>query len=196
MKGKDEGEVMLGDIRWGDPVVLPRDRLISVIVYRVLEWSAVSRRSVKLEALHRWRPAYIAWTPGLLPMSRESAFEEALRHLQRFASREGHTDVPELFIEDGYNLGVRVQNARRGGLSHEEAAQLAAIPQWRWLSSEELALVRSYAEREGHTDPPDTYVVNRLALENLVSQVRRQYAVGLIGPEEVRRLVEIPHWHW
>jgi hypothetical protein len=189
-------EIMLGEYYAGSGLILPESRPLLVMIYRVRDWNGVSRRRVAAETLHTWHAADIARTPDLLPLTREYAFEVALGHLQRFASREGHTDVPELFVEQGYNLGVRVQNARRGGLNHEEAAQLAEIPQWRWLSSEELALLRSYAEREGHTDPPDTYVANHLALENLVSQVRRQYASELVSPEEVRRLEEIPHWHW
>lgn len=189
-------EIMLGEYYAGSGVFLPEGRYLLAMIYRVRDWNGVSRRTVAAEALHTWHAADIARTPDLLPMTRKRSFEVALGHLQRFASREGHTDVPELFVEQGCNLGVWVQNTRRGGVNREEAAQLAGIPEWRWLSSEESALLRSYAEREGHTDPPDTYVVNRLALENLVSQVRRQYASGLVSPEEVRRLEEIPHWHW
>lgn len=196
MMGTDVSEVMLGNVQWGSSLFLPRQRLLTVMIHRVRDWSAVSRRTVKLEGLHLWRPALLARTPALLPTSREDAFAEALEHMRRFAARAGHSDVPKMHVEGSYNLGIWVQSARRGGLNLEEATRLATIPEWRWLSPEELALLEAYAEREGHTDPPDTYVVNHLALENLVSQVRRQHRNGLVSPEEARRLEQIPHWHW
>jgi hypothetical protein len=189
-------EMMLGEYYPGSGLILPKGRFCPAMIYRVRDWKGVSRRKADANSLHKWHAADIARALEYLPPTREEAFEKALEHLRRFAARTGHTDVPEMHVEGSYNLGIRVQNARRGGLNLEEATLLAAIPEWRWLSPEELALLEAYAEREGHTDPPDTYVVDRLALENLVSQVRRQHRNGLVNPEEARRLEQVPHWHW
>jgi hypothetical protein len=196
MMGKDEVEVMLGDVYWGNTVYTPKDRLFSVMVHRVRDWSAVSRQSVAMEALHRWRPADLARTPQQLPHTSEQNFQEALGHLRQFVAREGHTDIPESHEEVGYSLGICVQNFRRAAPGQDESARLAAIPEWRWLSSEETELLRAYAKREGHTDPPNTYVVDHLVLENLVRQVRTQRARGLVSHDEVQRLEQTPYRHW
>lgn len=87
-------------------------------------------------------------------------------------------------------------NTRRFPLPSDKAAQLASIPGWRWLSSEDLQSLRSYADRTGHTDPPVTRDFEVGFLENVVRQVRTQYESGLVNPEEVQRLEEVPHWHW
>ncbi len=196
MMGKEEQGIMLGPYFQGSRV-LPQDRFSWVRVYRVTDWSGVSGDNVRLDVLHTWwPPADIAPTPSLLPLTPEQAFQRGLENLRRFAAREGHTDVPLHFKENGQNLGTWVGNTRRFPLPSDEAAQLAAIPGWRWLSSEDLQSLRSYADRTGHTDPPATRDFEVAALENVVRQVRTQYGSGLVSPEEVQRLEEVPHWHW
>ncbi len=196
MMGKDEKRILLGPYYVGSDLVLPHDRSLVVTIYRVTDWSGVSADKVALDVLHQWLPAHIASTASLLPLTREHSFQRSLANLQRFAAREGHTDVPLHFKENGQHLGVWVGNARRFPQSHDKAAQLAAIPGWRWLSSEDLRSLRSYAERQGHTDPPATREFEDAALENVVSQVRTQNRRGLVSLEEIRDLEEVPHWHW
>ncbi len=175
MMGKEQQEVMLGPYYRGTDLVLPQDRSLLVRIYRVIDWSGVSAETVRLDVLHTWwSPADIAPALSLLPPTREQSFQKGLQHLRRYAAREGHTDVPASFKMDGYNLGIWVENMRRYPQPADHAASLVALPGWRWLSSGAVEILKSFAEREGHTDPPPTYVVADMAVENLVQQVRTQ----------------------
>lgn len=197
MMGKEEQEVMLGPYYQGIDLVLPQDRSRLVWIYRVIDWGGVAVEKVHLDVLRKWWPAAdIAPAVSLLPLTPEQAFQQGLQHLRRYAAREGHTDVPSYFETDGYSLGIWVENMRRSPQPGDHAALLMALPGWRWLSSGTVEILRSCSEREGHTDPPDTYVVANVALENLVRQVRTQHARGLVSPDEVQRLERIPYWHW
>jgi hypothetical protein len=196
MMGDEEQGIMLGPYYPGS-LVLPQARSSLVRIYRVTDWSGVSGDQVRIDVLHTWWPAAdIAPTPSLLPLTPEQAYQRGLENLRRFAAREGHTDVPLYFKENGQNLGIWVGNTRRFPLPSDKAAQLASIPGWRWLSSEDLQALRSYADRTGHTDPPVSRDFEAGFLENVVRQVRTQYESGLVNPEEVQRLEEVPHWHW
>ena len=197
LMGKEEHEVMLGPYYPGTDLVLPQDRSLLVRIHRVIDWSGVSAEDVQLDVLHTWwPPADIAPTLSLLPLTPEQSFQKGLHHLRRYAAREGHTDVPPSFKMDGYNLGTWVENMRRYPQPADHAALFVALPGWRWLSCVAVEILKSFAQREGHTDPPATYVAADMAVENLVQQVRTQYARGLVSPEEVQRLEEIPYWHW
>jgi hypothetical protein len=53
-----------------------------------------------------------------------------------FVNREGHTRVPQRFIESGYRLGQWVNIQRtvhaKGKLSPDRATRLEALPGWVW----------------------------------------------------------------
>jgi Helicase associated domain len=121
---------------WQVPIAHPLSRRLQHVrdQYRLGRLSAARRR--ELEAL-----------PGWSASPREDNWQTFIRHLEQFASREGHTRVPAKHREGTppqYPLGRRVAYmrelywlppaaaARRRPLSTAHKAQLEAMPGWSW----------------------------------------------------------------
>jgi len=67
---------------------------------------------------------------------KETAWNETIKLLKQFASREGHTNVPQKHSEDTKRLGIRVsivrQQRRTGKLNAQQIAELESLPGWSW----------------------------------------------------------------
>lgn len=78
----------------------------------------------------------IAARLDLLPPTKEERWEDAFAVLERFVAREGHARVPAEHVEDGFNLGIWLENQRflhtEGHLSQAQASRLEALPGWEW----------------------------------------------------------------
>lgn len=79
----------------------------------------------RLEALPRW-----AWAV------RAEGWDGGFGTLEQFVEREGHAQVPQQHIEDGFRLGAWVANQkvsqRAGRLSEDRRRRLEALPGWAW----------------------------------------------------------------
>jgi hypothetical protein len=155
-------------------------------------------RQARLEALPGWE-----WNP--LDDSWEGAFET----LQRFVQHNGHSRVPQDFVQDGVRLSAwlnRQRMARRKGtLDPQRAARLEALPGWSWdiaaprmLASWEQAFdaLQRFAHRERHTRVPEKHVEGSLRLGAWVSRQRIARSRGRLDPDRQARLEALPGWEW
>jgi superfamily II DNA or RNA helicase len=170
--------------------------------YRLGQWVMVQRafnargqlgadRVTRLEALPSW-----SWN------TRADKWEEGFRHLQRFVGKEGHSLVPQSYVEDDYKLGKWVQKQREDYATErlvlDQMSRLEALPGWIWDPladkwDEAFDLLCGYIEREGHSLVPQSYVEGGLQLGRWVQmqRIRRQ-----LGVDRVTRLEALPGWTW
>ena len=56
--------------------------------------------------------------------------------LKKFVTREGHSRVPQKYVEDGQKLGVWVStqrvDAKAGVMTPERRKRLESLPGWAW----------------------------------------------------------------
>ncbi len=138
----------------------------------------------------------------LLPRSREERFDRSFAALQRFVEREGHAYVPEDHDEGDLSwnwlMNMRYQQVH-GHLRADWAERLEALPGWKWLPGDDINLLRRFAERERHTDVPLDHREEGRAIGIVVQHWREDNARSgnyELRPDIVRRLEQIPHWHW
>lgn len=101
--------------------------------YRLGQWVSVQRakkknllpeRTMLLESMPHWVWSVFA-----------KQWEQGYSYLSEFAAREGHCNVPTLFVTaDGYRLGLWVSNQRKGkdSMPVGRKTRLEAVPCWRW----------------------------------------------------------------
>ena len=121
----------------------------------------------------RERPA------AFIPPSEDEQFDSTVRVLEKFVGREGHAEVPAEHVEEGINLGTWVANMRfmkaNGDFPKGWAARLEQLPGWRWLSGSDLALLKKFALREGHTRVPEDHYEEGRPLGLIVRDWRRDH---------------------
>jgi superfamily II DNA or RNA helicase len=155
-----------------------------------------AERVSRLESMSGW-----TWDPL------EAAWEEGFAHLQSYARREGHTQVPQSYRDrDRFRLGGWVnkqrQSRRQGTLSDERVRRLEGLPGWTWdprdaAWEEGFAHLQSYARREGRTQVPQSYRDrDRFQLGTWVLRQRQARRRGTLANERVRRLESLPGWVW
>jgi superfamily II DNA or RNA helicase len=114
-------------------VKVPNDHIENAV--KLGQWVAWCRSQKETFPLHR--RASLEAIPGWTWKFRAQVSSDLqLEMLQRFAEREGHTNVPLDHIEDGVKLGIWVINQRvkskRENLPPGRKVALEAIPGWRW----------------------------------------------------------------
>jgi hypothetical protein len=121
--------------------------------------------------------------------------------LTAFARGEGHSRVPQDHVEGGVNLGhwVATQRLKKDSLGLERVSQLEAVPGWAWDARvdtfpRKLALLKAYAEREGHARVPQSHVEERVSLGTWVATQRKNR--GSIEPECRAELEAVAGWTW
>ena len=147
-----------------------------------------------LEALPGW-----SWDPA------KDRFEEGVAHLRRFAKKEGHTRVPRDYEEGKFKLGkwvsaLRVKLGAR--LNDEQREALTGISGWSWDPLEDsfqadLARLRRFAEREGHTRIAAQHVdEDGFPLGRWASRRRSQYRRGKLNRVRAEALEALLGWSW
>ena len=153
-----------------------------------------AERISPLEAIPGW-----VWDPW------DANWEVGFSLLERFATREGHTRIPQQRVEDGYRLGawVTTQRAvyRRGQLPAERISPLEALPGWvwdPWDANWEVGFshLERFATREGHTRVPAGYVEDGYRLGQWVKTQCVTYRAGRLSGERAARLKALPGWNW
>jgi superfamily II DNA or RNA helicase len=117
------------------------------------------------------------WEPG----SNRIDVEEAFSRLDAFASREGHVRVPPRHVEQGFKLGSWIAQQRskysNSTLNSQTIARLEQYSTWVWrkhldaIWNENYALLKEYADREGHVRIPRHQIIN--TVHNLRTPLRR-----------------------
>jgi hypothetical protein len=140
---------------------------------------------------------------SLTPPSEDEKFDSHFLLLEQFVAREGHADVPDDHVEEGVHLGYWVANTRyeqaNGGFPKQWAARLEELPGWRWLSGNDLVLLKNFALREGHTRVPEDHYEEGRPLGLIVRDWREFHRKGgnwRLTPEFERRLEAIDGWEW
>jgi hypothetical protein len=128
-------------------------------------------RERQLEVLPGW-----AWD------TRQAWWTEGLAYLQQFVERNGHAQVSQTHLEEGYPLGqwaaVQRRFHRLGPLSNERVQRLEAVRGWTWDPNETaweegFSHLRNFAEREGHTRVRQRARVEDYPLGNWAINARR-----------------------
>ncbi len=102
--------------------------------------------------------------------------------LRAYADREGHTNVPVDYVEDGLKLGqwTRLRRREHKKLSPDRQAPLEAIPGWFWgrkgdyVWNQNFALLKEFAEREGHARPSYGHIEGGVKLGSWVVEQRAE----------------------
>jgi superfamily II DNA or RNA helicase len=125
--------------------------------------------------------------------------------LQRFANREGHLNVPQQHVEDGYRLGAWINTQRFfrgvGRLHPDRAARLSALSGWIWDPldarwEEGYTRLEQFDAREGHARVPSTHEEDGYRLGQWVVVQRSFREQGRLSDERAARLDTLPGWAW
>jgi hypothetical protein len=103
---------------------------------RLDRWIVLQRQLFREHRLSRAHIRALAALPGWSWEPQANRFEEGVRHLLRYVSREGHACVPQDRGKPGFKLGLWVmsvrQRYRRGRLAPDRARRLERLPGWTW----------------------------------------------------------------
>jgi superfamily II DNA or RNA helicase len=173
--------------------------------YRLGAWVTTQRAVYRKGQLPAERISRLEALPGWVWDPFGTDWEVGFSHLERFATREGHTRISQEQLEDGYRLGTWVTKQRAGyragRLSGERAARLEALPGWVWNPRDAdweagFSHLEWFATREGHTRVPASYVEDGYRLGQWVGTQRAGYRAGRLSGERAARLEALPGWDW
>jgi hypothetical protein len=160
-------------------------------------WSAWSVYYQRQPPPGKERPA------SFTPPSEDQLFETTFRLLDKYVAREGNADVPIDHVEEDVHIGAWTSNLKferaNLGLREDWARKLETLPGWRWLSGDDLALLKKFAQREGHTRVPEGHREEGRPLGWLVRDWRQNHAQGgnwRLSKELEERLESIEGWEW
>jgi superfamily II DNA or RNA helicase len=143
-----------------------------------------------------------SWTPA-----NELSWDRAVEHLRNFQEREGHSNVPQYHIEQGFKLGQWVANQRnayrRGTIKTDRKNKLEEQPGWTW-DRNDLAFdnivkaLRMYFEREGNYSIPHEHVEGGIAVGRAIRNLRSnyQYKRHRLDDQRIAQVEELPNWSW
>jgi superfamily II DNA or RNA helicase len=149
-----------------------------------------TRRIAQLEGLPGWRWAQPDWEERF---ARARAFVEARGRLPA----RGDAHASGLYRW----LATQRERHRRGNLSDDQRSRLETLDGWRWDMRPDpiqrgIALLRRFAEREGHLRIPTGHLERGLRLDRFASSLRKRNRRGELS-DEARALAEsIPGWTW
>lgn len=163
------------------------------------EW--VSTQRDRRDKLARERIARLESVPGWSWDHRGDRWAQCYTALKKYVDRTGDIRIPNGCVEDGINLysWVGEQRANRESLSSHRRAQLEALPGWLWRVKSDawdrnLALLRDFAEREGHARVRYGQFVQGVALGQWAKAQRTLKEE--LSPERRRQVEAVPGWTW
>ena len=110
----------------------------------------------------------------------EHVFEQNFAFLRQFVSREGHARVPSKHVEDGFELGrwINYLRRKRDTASPDRIERLDAIGfVWNindYNFNQNIALLRKFKAREGHTNVAQAHQEDGVGLGQWVQGVRQR----------------------
>jgi hypothetical protein len=151
----------------------------------------------KLEAISLWE-----WV-----QTPERQWNHALQALQKFVTREGHSQVPQNHKENEFTLGTWVTSQRttfnKKTLSSERISKLENIHGWEWsvsradTTSKAFSALAKYVAKEGMSRIPRGIEINGFFnLRAWVDGNRARYRLGKLSKNMVDRFESIPGWDW
>jgi superfamily II DNA or RNA helicase len=137
----------------------------------------------------------------------ELSWERAVEHLWNFQEREGHSNVPQYHIEQGFKLGLWVANQRnayrRGTIKTDRKNKLEEQPGWTWdrndLAFDKIVkALRKYFEREGNYSIPHEHIEDGIALGRAIRRLRRDFLKhpNRLDQSRILQVEELPNWQW
>lgn len=153
-------------------------------------------RARRLESLATW-----TWD------TREQAWDRAFETLRRYSEREGMTELPNGYVEDGLRLswwlGTQRKAYKDGSLPPERRRRLESLAGWSWDDKietkweEGFKQLTQYAEHEGEAFVPVEFVdAGGFPLGQWTAVQRRRRAIGKLSAGRVHRLQSLPGWKW
>ena len=130
------------------------------------------KHSMPIERKARLDGLGFVWDPS------SDQWERGIAYLTRYKDREGHCQVPALYLENSFRLGnwVRNQRVNQGEISSERRHRLDALGfEWDILSDQwqkNLHHLRAYKKREGHCLVPAGHKENGFDLGRWVNKQR------------------------
>jgi superfamily II DNA or RNA helicase len=137
----------------------------------------------------------------------ELSWDRAVEYLRNYQEREGHSNVPQNHIEQGFKLGLWVANQRnayrRGTIKTDRKNTLEEQPGWTW-DRNDLAFdnvvkaLRKYFEREGNYSIPHEHVEDGIAVGRAIRNLRSnyQYKRHRLDDQRIAQVEELPNWSW
>lgn len=132
---------------------------------------------------------------------REARIEMGVAYIKRFQLREGHTNVPENHVEEGFPLGVWIKNQRYqhqiGYMSATLKSRLERIDSWEWIP--ELGDVLKHSVAIGMyfrrlTTEDQRHAAKDIESSKRVLKLRRlQHQLEL---SDKKRVEQIWGWSW
>jgi len=186
--------------------------------HKLGQWIKYQRALYKKGKLLLERQKLLQQVPNWVWNHSEELWQEGFNNLCKYVETEGHVKVPVKYITvDNYNLGTWVssqhQSYRKGKLSKERQTAIEKLPGWEWKKKGRressrvahrqewtdsfIERLREYAEREGHTNVPETYFTkDNYGLGKWVRSMRADYSLGIITEERKNALEQIMGWVW
>lgn len=154
--------------------------------------------------MSRERRALFEHLPGWSWEPHEDRWHRTYKLVQQFGDREGHTRVPDRYIEDGVNVGswVLTQRMSRDKLSAERKQLLESLPGWVWDAYTErwergYSRLVKYTKENGTSQVPTQYVTeDGFQLGQWVNTARSRKKAGSLRTEYARQLEELAGWTW
>lgn len=161
------------------------------------------QRSIR-NSLSRERRALLEHLPGWSWDPHEDRWKLNYKLVQQFGDREGHTRVPDRYIEDGVNIGswVLTQRMNRDKLGADRKLLLEALPGWVWDAYTDrwergYSRLVKYAKKNGTSQVPFHYETeDGFPLGQWVNTLRSRKKSGSLRPENVKQAEELPDWTW
>ncbi|QXC46684.1 MULTISPECIES: DEAD/DEAH box helicase [Rhodococcus erythropolis group] len=146
---------------------------------------------------------YEAFSARMIRMT-TSSWDEVMSILLRYVSETGTSLVPKGTRFGGMDLGgwvaQRRKNYRKGQLSPRRIAELESLPGWVWDVLEvEWTKMLGVLERYGAEHGTTSFTRKKVEGTNLaywVGHQRRDYRAGIMSPDRIAALENIPGWTW
>ena len=156
------------------------------------------------DTLSKERRALLEHLPGWSWDPHENRWQECYKLVHQFGDREGHTRVPDRYVEDGVNIGswVLTQRMNRDDLSADRLQLLEALPGWVWDAyahrwERGYTPLVDYTKKNGTSRVPNRYETeDGFQLGQWVNTVRSRKKTGSLRPEYVKQLEQLADWTW
>ena len=171
-------------------------------------WVGKQRSSYAKGTLDAERERRLQDLPGWTWDPNADQWEEGFSRLQVYVKSHGDARVPLSYTDDGYQLGVWVNNqrARRNRLDADRERRLQALPGWTWDTrasqwEEGFSRLREYVKSHGDARVPRSYTDGGYPLAQWVqtqrtNHTKRTLEVGTLEADREHRLKDLPGWTW
>jgi superfamily II DNA or RNA helicase len=152
-------------------------------------------RQQKLESLSLWYWNYS-----------DSRDEDGKIALMSFISNKKHSRVPTTHMENGFRLGVWLNQKKiahqDGELSKEEIDFFESLAGWTWSLGHDQAweygffILEKFVRVHGHARPPSGCKFDEFEIGTWVKTQRSAYADGRFPKGKAEKLERLPGWSW